>query len=350
MLSKALKIGGPPALVEQDTNALSLRIRARARLRALLSVLPLGASAGAVLGVALGGAFLAGGMAKDAVVHSQVSKIAADLNDGLSERSLETMIRNDPSALSLALRYDRAAPSTGTRQEAQLAVALDTIAQQRNLRRAAVLIRPAAAQPWNASPLDQARQLDCLAEAVYYEARGETPGGQAAVAQVVLNRVRHPAFPKSVCAVVYQGAASHRCQFSFACNGATRASREDGAWTRARRVAERALGGYVMADVGVATHFHLTSVGPGWKNMVRTAQIGSHLFYRFGGKAGAPGAFTGVPTEEPEALLALIESMPADGGVVVDIPAPAAAAPKAAPLTKAAPTPISQAAPTTPSA
>ena len=312
-------------------------LRARARLRALLSVLPIGASAGALLGLTLGGAFLAGGMARDAVVHGQVTRIAADLDAGLSDRSLASMIRNDPSALSMALRYDRAAPTTGSRQEARLAVSLDRIAQHQNLHRAAVLIRPVAAQPWTASPLDQARHLDCLTEAVYYEARGETPAGQAAVAQVVLNRVRHPAFPKSVCAVVYQGAAAHRCQFSFACNGATHRGREQGAWTRSRRVAERAMGGYVMPEVGNATHFHLTSVGPAWKNMVLTSQIGQHLFYRFGGRAGGPGAFTGTPREEPESLIAaLSEAMPADGGVLAD-PAPLPPIPAAAAVGKSAP-------------
>src|ERR1700677_1873993 len=72
-----------------------------------------------------------------------------------------------------------------------------------------------AAHPAHAAAAAPVRDLDCMTAAVYYEARGESAAGQAAVAQVVLNRVRHPAFPKSVCAVVYQGAATHSCQFSF---------------------------------------------------------------------------------------------------------------------------------------
>ena len=111
--------------------------------------------------------------------------------------------------------------------------------------------------------LQSSRDLDCLADAVYYEARGETPDGQAAVAQVVLNRVRHPAFPKSVCGVVFQGAqAGDTCQFSFACDGSMDKPREPGAWKRAREVAAHALAGFVMPSVGNATHFHVAGVDP----------------------------------------------------------------------------------------
>jgi len=134
------------------------------------------------------------------------------------------------------------------------------------------------------------RDLECLTEAVYYEARGEGRAGQAAVAQVVLNRVRHPAFPKSVCAVVFQG-----CQFSFACNGAMRARRESGAWNRAQRVASEALAGAVAANVGNATHFHTINVSPNWSNLMRVGQVGLHVFYRFGGRAGRSSAFNAQP-------------------------------------------------------
>ena len=140
--------------------------------------------------------------------------------------------------------------------------------------------------------------LDCLTQAIYYEARGEGPAGQAAVAQVVLNRVRHPSFPKSVCAVVYQG-----CQFSFACDGSTRRGRETGAWNRAQRIATKALSGAVVANVGNATHFHTVNVSPHWgPSLVRVGQVGLHIFYRFGGRNGRPGMFTAEPetTQAPE--------------------------------------------------
>lgn len=135
-----------------------------------------------------------------------------------------------------------------------------------------------------ADPSESGHDLDCLTAAVYYEARGETKAGQAAVAQVVLNRVRNRNFPKTVCGVVYQGAAGHSCQFSFACDGAAEGRREQGAWTRARSVAARALGGYVMPQVAGATHFHVASLGAVWGgSMVRIAQIGEHVFYAFSG-------------------------------------------------------------------
>jgi spore germination cell wall hydrolase CwlJ-like protein len=128
------------------------------------------------------------------------------------------------------------------------------------------------------------RDLDCLATAVYYEARGESAAGQAAVAQVVLNRTRHPAFPKTICGVVYQRAGGG-CQFSFTCNGAMRRAKEPGAWARARQVAARALGGYVMADVGLATNFHVARLGRVWGGgMIRISQVGGHVFYRMDGR------------------------------------------------------------------
>jgi spore germination cell wall hydrolase CwlJ-like protein len=139
-----------------------------------------------------------------------------------------------------------------------------------------------------ADPGDAAHDLDCLTAAVYYEARGESREGQAAVAQVVLNRVRSPAFPKTVCSVVYQGAAQHSCQFSFACNGQMAARHESAAWERSRAVAGRALGGYVMGQVGGATHFHVATLGALWNgSMVEVARVGQHIFYGFGGHRGA---------------------------------------------------------------
>jgi hypothetical protein len=98
----------------------------------------------------------------------------------------------------------------------------------------------------------------------------------------VLNRVRHPAFPKTVCGVVYQGASDGDCQFSFACE-AHSSPAEDDSWRRARQVASRALSGHVMTAVGQATNFHAVSVTPGWMtSLQKVAQIGSHIFYRFG--------------------------------------------------------------------
>jgi len=174
------------------------------------------------------------------------------------------------------------------RQGSLQASPLSALASRLNpaLLHAAVLQSPA---PFRlANPADTASDLNCLTAAVYYEARGESREGQAAVAQVVLNRVRNPAFPKTVCGVVYQGTGGRSCQFSFACDGQTGARHEAGAWDRARDVAGRALGGYVMSTVGGATHFHVASLGAIWNgSMFKVAQVGQHVFYGFGGRRGA---------------------------------------------------------------
>jgi spore germination cell wall hydrolase CwlJ-like protein len=133
------------------------------------------------------------------------------------------------------------------------------------------------------------RAADCLAAAVYYEARGESPAGQAAVAQVVLNRERKAGFPKSVCGVVYQGAQGRGCQFSFVCSGAMVRPREPSAWERARNVAVRALSGYVMSAIGEATSFHAVRLGSGPdRHMSRIAQVGGHVFLVSASAAAKP--------------------------------------------------------------
>lgn len=132
------------------------------------------------------------------------------------------------------------------------------------------------------------RDLGCLTDAVYYEARGEPEQGQAAVAQVVLNRTRQRGFPKSVCGVVFQRAGA-ACQFSFACDGSVTSRREAGAWRRARLVAARALDGYRVAEVGGATHFHVAGLAVGWGGrLMQVARIGAHVFYGFGHRTGSP--------------------------------------------------------------
>jgi hypothetical protein len=142
---------------------------------------------------------------------------------------------------------------------------------------------------------DKERAVRCLTQAVYYEAAREPLKGQQAVAQVVLNRVRHPAYPKSVCGVVYQGSANATgCQFTFTCDGALRWRPEPALWTEAEGVARRALGGYVDKEVGSATHYHAVYVAPYWApTLVKMTQVGQHIFYRWTGVWGEPAAFTG---------------------------------------------------------
>jgi spore germination cell wall hydrolase CwlJ-like protein len=144
-----------------------------------------------------------------------------------------------------------------------------------------------------ASAADRLRSIDCLAAAVYYEAAREPLDGQRAVAQVVLNRVRHPAYPSTVCGVVFEGARRVTgCQFSFSCDGSLRRAPMADYWGRARQVAEEALSGYVYAPVGWATHYHANYVVPYWaSSLVKSANVGAHIFYRWRGGWGRPPAF-----------------------------------------------------------
>lgn len=137
--------------------------------------------------------------------------------------------------------------------------------------------------------------LKCLTQAVYYEAAFEPITGRRAVAQVVLNRMRHPAYPKSVCGVVYQGSYRRTgCQFSFTCDGSLLRAPAPAAWREAAAVARAALSGFVEPSVGTATHYHADYVLPKWAfNLSKIEQIGRHIFYRFHGGMGRVSAFGG---------------------------------------------------------
>ncbi|WP_165356313.1 cell wall hydrolase [Sphingosinicella sp. BN140058] len=153
-----------------------------------------------------------------------------------------------------------------------------------------------AARPFGvsfATPVDRLRALECLTAAVYYEAATEPVDGQRAVAQVVLNRVRHPAYPRTVCGVVFQGSErATGCQFTFTCDGAIRRTPMAVLWARARKVAEEALAGKVYAPVGWATHYHTNWVVPYWSSsLTKLANVGTHIFYRWEGGWGRPPAF-----------------------------------------------------------
>ena len=140
----------------------------------------------------------------------------------------------------------------------------------------------------------RSRALECLASAVYYEAGDQDDNGQRAVAQVVLNRVRHPAFPGSVCDVVYQGSTrATGCQFTFTCDGSLYRRPDVAGWNRAWRIAAAALSGSVYAPVGYATHYHANYVVPYWAStLAKNAVVGAHIFYRWAGGWGVPAAFS----------------------------------------------------------
>lgn len=136
--------------------------------------------------------------------------------------------------------------------------------------------------------------LQCLASAVYYEAGSQDENGGRAVAQVVLNRVRHPAFPASVCGVVYEGSTrATGAQFTFTNDGSLYRQPDAGGWRRAWRIAEAALSGSVYAPVGYATHYHANYVMPYWAStLAKNAVVGAHIFYRWTGGWGKSAAFT----------------------------------------------------------
>jgi hypothetical protein len=152
-----------------------------------------------------------------------------------------------------------------------------------------------AARPFvlRAGTVEHSRALKCLTDAIYYEAANEPDAGQRAVAQVILNRMRHPTYPNSVCGVIYQGSErATGCQFSYSCDGSMARIPARASWLRAQRVAAEALAGSVYAPVGMATHYHATYVYPYWApSLTFVGTIGAHRFYSWKGSAGRPSAF-----------------------------------------------------------
>ena len=249
-----------------------------------------------------------------------------------------------PGAALVYAVDDDAAPAPGTTGTTALPTA-PIPANAAQVEPLDATVRPAA--PFRlgaASSLDRGRALECLAAAIYYEAASESDDGQRAVAQVVLNRVRHPAFPATVCGVVYQGSEARGCQFSFACDGATAREPSRAGWLRALRIASAALAGQVFAPVGLATHYHTYAVTPAWNRaLVMTDVVGAHFFHRWKGYWGTAAAFHqvyagGEPLPEPHSRplaptlqpVVALAALPANG--TSSVGPPSAAAPAAAAL------------------
>jgi spore germination cell wall hydrolase CwlJ-like protein len=161
---------------------------------------------------------------------------------------------------------------------------------------------------------DESREQSekCLAEAIYFEARGEAVRGQMAVAQVILNRVFSGKYPNTVCGVVYQNAHRHlACQFTFACDGRPDVVREPDMWERAKTIATEMLDGKLwLPEVGKATHYHAYWVRPGWvREMTKMHKLGVHTFYRprkWGDGEDAPE--WGDPESTQESARKLVEA------------------------------------------
>ncbi|MGH6866890.1 MAG: cell wall hydrolase [Methyloceanibacter sp.] len=128
----------------------------------------------------------------------------------------------------------------------------------------------------------QERERRCLATAIYFEARGEPLRGQIAVGQVILNRVRSPMFPETICGVVYQGQMQKGCQFSFTCDGHTDNPRDKTQWALSQELAKEIMSGkHWLPDVGYSTYYHANYVSPGWaRGMSKIDKIGRHIFYK----------------------------------------------------------------------
>jgi hypothetical protein len=296
---------------------------ARYRMRALMAA----SSIGLLVGASAGAAYLGGRLARQADASSNAARLMqmAELNGEVTPSSALGVAPLNQTALGIATRFSPYGGMSGGVAEASataptlaaMRVSEDIRSQRSLLVRASettpasplkttplvASVRPAAAMVFKKASQNDS---DCLAQAVYYEARGEGVDGMRAVAQVILNRVRHPAFPKSICGVVYQGANRRvSCQFSFTCNGAMGRPVEAYNWRRSREVASAALEGYVMKSVGTATHFHATYVAPGWSNtMVRVGTVGSHVFYQFRGRGSRiDNSLESVQTSEAPAVL-----------------------------------------------
>jgi spore germination cell wall hydrolase CwlJ-like protein len=128
----------------------------------------------------------------------------------------------------------------------------------------------------------QMAEQQCLARAIYFEARSESELGQRAVAQVIINRSKDPAYPNTVCGVIYQGAERpNACQFSFACDGLSDEPKTRAQWAMAQKIAKQALAGKNdVTIVAAATHYHADYVTPKWSHSLRRImKIGRHIFY-----------------------------------------------------------------------
>jgi spore germination cell wall hydrolase CwlJ-like protein len=242
-----------------------------------------------------------------------------------------------PAAEVLETKLEAIAPSAAVTINASIPLAATP-----NPRAQSVVFRAAGA-------IDQIRALQCLSEAVYYEARSESEDGQRAVAQVVLNRVRHPSYPSSVCGVVYQGPmrAGGGCQFTFTCDGSMGRTPLGYDWAQARRIASEALAGKVYAPVGHATHYHTHQVLPSWAyRLAKVAVIGAHNFYRIPDRWGTPGAFSQrYAAHEPAPSSVIAARLPISLAAVPQVYVPAALTPKHIMLPIEAPAPYADALP-----
>lgn len=203
-----------------------------------------------------------------------------------------------------------------------------TVAGPEGLDRRALMVQAALRGPLSApeaqGPVQELtidpRQLRCLSEAVYYEARGESYRGQVAVGEVVMNRVRSRHYPNSICGVVYQGSTrATGCQFTFTCDGSLNKRPRGRAWERAQHIARQVMMGYTRPVTRSATHYHTTAVNPYWSGgLVETTRVGTHIFYRFPNRSERAVLMAAMARRAPRASAAdasLDDVLPIDEAV-----------------------------------
>ena len=219
--------------------------------------------------------------------------------------------KRKPPQISVAIDADPVEPAPLTFQPNIAAADAEAMnAERPDFMGVVVAARPFIAPRTIERQADLQRAIECLTQTVYYEAASEPPEGQRAVAQVVLNRVRDPRFPASVCGVVYQGSErSTGCQFTFTCDGALSRRPDPFLYTRARLVAVAALAGRTEPFVGLATHYHTKQVVPYWRtDLVKLRTIGAHIFYSWKGRErsarGLRSDYSGVEPVVASASLA----------------------------------------------
>jgi spore germination cell wall hydrolase CwlJ-like protein len=209
-----------------------------------------------------------------------------------TEADTATLTKASLDAVSPAARVTLAVAHAEEGLRARVeGAALDDRFQDRHATTVAVALRDQAAlvglsafQPAALrAASEHARDLNCLAQAIYYEARGESELGQLAVAEVVVNRARSRHFPGKFCDVIYEGSwRSAGCQFTFTCDGSLRNKPRGIAWAQARDIASQVIMGVNHPVTHDATHYHTTEVAPVWSaSLVETTRIGAHIFYRF---------------------------------------------------------------------
>jgi spore germination cell wall hydrolase CwlJ-like protein len=277
------------------------------------------AAAGAPALLAALGVAMAASSAPRPEVNRTAEAVARITGGDLSDKGLAAMAaRMDPAQLAQAMRADPALRTPalygltpgwesltlgGKPSLDQGVIGLDAQRLNAAMPTSAGALRPALPFVFHAATeADRQRALRCLTQGIYYEAALESTEGQEGVAQVILNRVRDPNYPNTVCGVVFQGAErTTGCQFSFTCDGSLAQAPVGWAWDRARIVATRALAGHVATKVGTATHYHADYVHPWWSpTLAKITQIGAHIFYRWKGFAGETASFRqAYATREP---------------------------------------------------